>query len=249
MGIEPDVVRFDCKMPATDSGHSNSNRRSLRDLLHTSVRCRLREGTLNLGGAFGPRSNGFTWRFDGWGRGSVLPCFDPLGRSDDRLRSGDRLGGRNHHGAWEGSAQRMVRLVLNRHIAEVGCRVGALDAPVVRRPSFKPSVLYVNALPAVFLDNPTRVVGAIENPSDSVLLILSWILEELGPTMFPKDAIKMGIRSVDFNDDHVARAWLVKNCEKSVLVDAARHPACKILSILWQLHIAGSADGIWMYDA
>ena len=135
-------------MPATDSGHSNSNRRSLRDLLHTSVRCRLREGTLNLGGAFGPRSNRFTWRFDGWGRGSVLPRFDPLGRSDDcekdgsdetwtrqkncsltRLRGDDRLGGRNHHGAWEGSAQRMVRLVLNRHIAEVGCRVGALDAP------------------------------------------------------------------------------------------------------------------------
>lgn len=57
----------------------------------------------------------------------------------------------------------------------------------------------------VFLDNPPRVVGAIENPSDSVLLILSWILEELGPTMFPKDAIKMGIGSVDFNDDHVAR--------------------------------------------
>lgn len=38
------------------------------------------------------------------------------------------------------------------------------------------------------------------------------------------------------------------NGVKGVHVDTTRHPAGKVLSVLWQLHVARSADGVWVHD-
>lgn len=49
-------------------------------------------------------------------------------------------------------------------------------------------------------------------------------------------------------DEMETHTWFVKDSEEGVLVDATRHPAGKVLSVLWQLHVADTVDGIWMDD-
>jgi len=40
----------------------------------------------------------------------------------------------------------------------------------------------------------------------------------------------------------------VKNGEKGILVDATRYPAGKVFSVLWQFHIASTADSVGVDD-
>lgn len=43
-------------------------------------------------------------------------------------------------------------------------------------------------------------------------------------------------------------ARFVEDGEEGVLVDTTRHPTGKVLSVLWQLHVASTADSVWMND-
>lgn len=59
----------------------------------------------------------------------------------------------------------------------------------------------------IFLDDPPSVIRAVKDLGDSPLFFLCWALEELGPAMFTEDAVKVGVVSVDFDDDHAARLF------------------------------------------
>jgi len=48
------------------------------------------------------------------------------------------------------------------------------------------------------------MVGAVEDLRCSILLVAGRVPQELGPAVFTKNAIKVWVVSVDFNDNRVA---------------------------------------------
>jgi hypothetical protein len=76
--------------------------------------------------------------------------------------------------------------------------------PVFRGQGFEPSFVHVDALPAVFLDDPPGVIGTVKNLRESPHLFLGGALKKFRPAMFPEDAIKVGILAHDFDDDHAS---------------------------------------------